>query len=161
MYEYIFSLTWICFCSCNCNSQTPPTMKVAVGGDQSYLTTVLCCFVEQLASKTSDWLSYIRFLIIPIGAPITHTHTHAHSNVTVLNSVITVQLQLCCCSCYKAAHQACRRKNKHQLCFIFLPTWQSADFSSRVGGGNSGAVNISGLLLHKRTSEWWWTETMI
>uniref|UniRef100_A0A669B4C3 Phosphofurin acidic cluster sorting protein 1 n=1 Tax=Oreochromis niloticus TaxID=8128 RepID=A0A669B4C3_ORENI len=52
---------------CNCNSQTPPTMKVAVGGDQSYLTTVLCCFVEQLASKTSDWLSYIRFLIIPIG----------------------------------------------------------------------------------------------
>uniref|UniRef100_A0AAZ1XZ31 Phosphofurin acidic cluster sorting protein 1 n=1 Tax=Oreochromis aureus TaxID=47969 RepID=A0AAZ1XZ31_OREAU len=57
---------------CNCNSQTPPTMKVAVGGDQSYLTTVLCCFVEQLASKTSDWLSYIRFLIIPIGATNTN-----------------------------------------------------------------------------------------
>uniref|UniRef100_A0A3Q3N486 Phosphofurin acidic cluster sorting protein 1-like n=1 Tax=Mastacembelus armatus TaxID=205130 RepID=A0A3Q3N486_9TELE len=53
---------------CNCNSQTPPTVKVAVGGDQSYLSTVLCCFVEQLASKTSDWLNYIRFLILPIGS---------------------------------------------------------------------------------------------
>ncbi|XP_072240111.1 phosphofurin acidic cluster sorting protein 1-like [Leuresthes tenuis] len=52
---------------CNCNSQTPPTVKVAVGGDQSYLSTVLYCFVEQLASKTPDWLSYIRFLIIPVG----------------------------------------------------------------------------------------------
>ncbi|XP_067441876.1 phosphofurin acidic cluster sorting protein 1-like [Thunnus thynnus] len=52
---------------CNCNSQTPPTVKVAVGGDQSYLSTVLCCFVEQLASKTPDWLNYVRFLILPVG----------------------------------------------------------------------------------------------
>ncbi|KAM7419970.1 hypothetical protein PAMA_016873 [Pampus argenteus] len=52
---------------CNCNSQTPPTIKVAVGGDQSYLSTVLCCFVEQMASKTPDWLSYVRFLILPVG----------------------------------------------------------------------------------------------
>ncbi|XP_047434339.1 phosphofurin acidic cluster sorting protein 1-like isoform X5 [Mugil cephalus] len=52
---------------CNCNSQTPPTVKVAVGGDQVYLSTVLCCFVEQLASKTPDWLSYVRFLILPVG----------------------------------------------------------------------------------------------
>ncbi|XP_070772574.1 phosphofurin acidic cluster sorting protein 1 [Enoplosus armatus] len=53
---------------CNCNSQTPPTVKVAVGGDQSYLSTALCCFVEQLASKTPDWLNYVRFLILPVGA---------------------------------------------------------------------------------------------
>ncbi|CAK6978727.1 phosphofurin acidic cluster sorting protein 1-like [Scomber scombrus] len=52
---------------CNCNSQTPPTVKVALGGDQSYLSTVLCCFVEQLASKTPDWLNYVRFLILPVG----------------------------------------------------------------------------------------------
>lgn len=44
-------------------------MKVAVGGDQSYLSTVLCCFVEQLASKTPDWLNYIRFLVLPLGMP--------------------------------------------------------------------------------------------
>uniref|UniRef100_A0A3Q4B205 Phosphofurin acidic cluster sorting protein 2-like n=1 Tax=Mola mola TaxID=94237 RepID=A0A3Q4B205_MOLML len=53
---------------CNCNAQTPPTMKVAVAGDQSYLSTILRFFVEQLANKTPDWLSYIRFLLIPIGS---------------------------------------------------------------------------------------------
>ncbi|XP_059186441.1 phosphofurin acidic cluster sorting protein 1 [Centropristis striata] len=52
---------------CNCNSQTPPPVKVAVGGDQSYLSAVLSCFVDQLASKTPDWLSYVRFLVLPIG----------------------------------------------------------------------------------------------
>uniref|UniRef100_A0A8D3DJ34 Phosphofurin acidic cluster sorting protein 1-like n=1 Tax=Scophthalmus maximus TaxID=52904 RepID=A0A8D3DJ34_SCOMX len=56
------------FCLCNCNSQTPPPVKVAVGGDQSYLSTVLGCFVEQLASKTPDWLNYVRFLVVPVGA---------------------------------------------------------------------------------------------
>ncbi|KAJ8285016.1 hypothetical protein COCON_G00038660 [Conger conger] len=53
---------------CNCNAQTPPTIKVAVTGDQSYLSTVLRFFVEQLANKTPDWLSYIRFLVIPVGS---------------------------------------------------------------------------------------------
>ncbi|XP_036402954.1 phosphofurin acidic cluster sorting protein 2-like isoform X1 [Megalops cyprinoides] len=53
---------------CNCNAQTPPTIKVAVAGDQSYLSTILRFFVEQLANKTPDWLSYIRFLVIPIGS---------------------------------------------------------------------------------------------
>lgn len=42
-------------------------MKVAVAGDQSYLSTILRFFVEQLANKTPDWLTYIRFLVIPIG----------------------------------------------------------------------------------------------
>ena len=55
-------------CSCNCNSQTPPTLKVALAGDQSYVSAALCCFVEHLASKTPDWLNYIRFLVIPVGA---------------------------------------------------------------------------------------------
>ncbi|XP_076830585.1 phosphofurin acidic cluster sorting protein 2 isoform X2 [Brachyhypopomus gauderio] len=53
---------------CNCNAQTPPTVKVGVAGDQSYLSTVLRLFVEQLANKTPDWLSYIRFLVIPLGS---------------------------------------------------------------------------------------------
>ncbi|XP_051549415.1 phosphofurin acidic cluster sorting protein 2-like isoform X2 [Myxocyprinus asiaticus] len=52
---------------CNCNAQTPPTIKVAIVGDQGYLSTILRCFVEQLANKTPDWLSYIRFLVIPVG----------------------------------------------------------------------------------------------
>ncbi|XP_056616522.1 phosphofurin acidic cluster sorting protein 2 [Triplophysa dalaica] len=53
---------------CNCNAQTPPTIKVAVAGDQGYLSTVLRFFVDLLANKTPDWLSYIRFLIIPLGS---------------------------------------------------------------------------------------------
>ncbi|XP_023652056.2 phosphofurin acidic cluster sorting protein 2 [Paramormyrops kingsleyae] len=53
---------------CNCNAQTPPTIKVAVAGDQSYLSTILRFFVEQLANKTPDWLSYIRFLVVPFGS---------------------------------------------------------------------------------------------
>ncbi|XP_072406089.1 phosphofurin acidic cluster sorting protein 2-like isoform X2 [Chiloscyllium punctatum] len=53
---------------CNCNSQMPPPVKVALAGDQSFLSTILRFFVEQLASKTPDWLNYIRFLIVPLGS---------------------------------------------------------------------------------------------
>ncbi|XP_043551032.1 phosphofurin acidic cluster sorting protein 2-like [Chiloscyllium plagiosum] len=52
---------------CNCNSQMPPPVKVALAGDQSFLSTILRFFVEQLASKTPDWLNYIRFLIVPLA----------------------------------------------------------------------------------------------
>ncbi|XP_026549762.1 phosphofurin acidic cluster sorting protein 2-like [Notechis scutatus] len=53
---------------CNCNSHMPPPVKVAVAGDQSYLSIVLRFFVEQLASKTPDWLNYLRFLVVPLGS---------------------------------------------------------------------------------------------
>uniref|UniRef100_A0A8C8VQV8 Phosphofurin acidic cluster sorting protein 2 n=1 Tax=Pelusios castaneus TaxID=367368 RepID=A0A8C8VQV8_9SAUR len=52
---------------CNCNSHVPPPVKVAVAGDQSYLSIVLQFFVEQLAGKTPDWLTYLRFLVVPLG----------------------------------------------------------------------------------------------
>lgn len=55
------------FGSCNCNSHMPPPVKVVVAGDQSYLSVVLRFFVEQLASKTPDWLNYLRFLLVPLG----------------------------------------------------------------------------------------------
>ncbi|XP_075782039.1 LOW QUALITY PROTEIN: phosphofurin acidic cluster sorting protein 2-like [Pelodiscus sinensis] len=53
---------------CNCNAHVPPPVKVAVAGDQSYLSIVLRFFVEQLASKTPDWLNYLRFLVVPLGS---------------------------------------------------------------------------------------------
>ncbi|XP_067148777.1 phosphofurin acidic cluster sorting protein 1 isoform X1 [Apteryx mantelli] len=53
---------------CNCNSHMPPPVKVVVAGDQSYLSVVLRFFVEQLASKTPDWLNYLRFLLVPLGS---------------------------------------------------------------------------------------------
>ncbi|NWH59925.1 PACS1 protein, partial [Geococcyx californianus] len=43
-------------------------VKVVVAGDQSYLSVVLRFFVEQLASKTPDWLNYLRFLLVPLGS---------------------------------------------------------------------------------------------
>ncbi|ELV09543.1 Phosphofurin acidic cluster sorting protein 1 [Tupaia chinensis] len=53
---------------CNCNSSMPRPVKVAAVGGQSYLSSILRFFVKSLASKTSDWLSYMRFLIIPLGS---------------------------------------------------------------------------------------------
>ncbi|XP_042292773.1 phosphofurin acidic cluster sorting protein 2 isoform X2 [Thunnus albacares] len=53
---------------CNCNSQTPIPIKIAVAGAQHYLSAVLRLFVDHLSSKTPDWLGYMRFLIIPLGA---------------------------------------------------------------------------------------------
>ncbi|XP_032871120.1 phosphofurin acidic cluster sorting protein 1-like [Amblyraja radiata] len=52
---------------CNCNAQMPRPVKVAAVGGQSYLAAVLRFFVEQLANKTSDWLTYLRFLVVPLG----------------------------------------------------------------------------------------------
>ncbi|XP_072313259.1 phosphofurin acidic cluster sorting protein 2 isoform X7 [Eucyclogobius newberryi] len=53
---------------CNCNSQTPIPIKIAVAGAQHYLSSVLRLFVDHLSHKTPDWLGYMRFLIIPLGA---------------------------------------------------------------------------------------------
>ncbi|XP_060781051.1 phosphofurin acidic cluster sorting protein 2 isoform X2 [Neoarius graeffei] len=53
---------------CNSNSITPSPVKIAVAGAQHYLSTVLRLFVDHLTHKTPDWLGYLRFLIIPLGA---------------------------------------------------------------------------------------------
>uniref|UniRef100_A0A670JQA6 Phosphofurin acidic cluster sorting protein 1 n=1 Tax=Podarcis muralis TaxID=64176 RepID=A0A670JQA6_PODMU len=53
---------------CNCNSSMPRPVKVVSIGGQSYLSSILRFFVKQLANKTSDWLSYMKFLIIPLGS---------------------------------------------------------------------------------------------
>ena len=53
--------------SCNCNSSMPRPVKVAALGGQTYLSSILRFFVKSLASKTSDWLGYMRFLTIPLG----------------------------------------------------------------------------------------------
>lgn len=60
-------LTVPLFPSCNCNSSMPRPVKVAALGGQTYLSSILRFFVKSLASKTSDWLGYMRFLIIPLG----------------------------------------------------------------------------------------------
>ncbi|XP_076018557.1 phosphofurin acidic cluster sorting protein 1 isoform X2 [Genypterus blacodes] len=53
---------------CNVNSSMPRAVKVAAVGGQSYLGAILQFFVTQLANKTSDWLSHMRFLVVPLGS---------------------------------------------------------------------------------------------
>lgn len=67
-------------------------MKVAVAGDQSYLSTILRFFVEQLANKTPDWLSYIRFLVIPLGKS---THPAPSLTHTTLQRSTLAEVPLC------------------------------------------------------------------
>lgn len=50
----------------------PRPVKVAAVGSQSYLSSILRFFVKSLASKTPDWLGYMRFLIIPLGNVCQH-----------------------------------------------------------------------------------------
>lgn len=65
---FIFSLFLLNSHSCNCNSIMPKPVKVVAVGGQSYLGAVLRFYVSQLANKMSDWLSHMKFLVVPIGA---------------------------------------------------------------------------------------------
>ncbi|KAM9406926.1 phosphofurin acidic cluster sorting protein 1 isoform 2-T2 [Salvelinus alpinus] len=65
---------------CNCNSSMPRPVKVAVVGSQSYLGAILQFFVTQLASKTSDWLNHLRFLVVPLGSHPVAKHLGAIDN---------------------------------------------------------------------------------
>ncbi|XP_030638011.1 phosphofurin acidic cluster sorting protein 1a [Chanos chanos] len=53
---------------CNCNATMPKPVKVVAVGGQSYLGAILRFYVSQLANKTSDWLSHMRFLVVPLGS---------------------------------------------------------------------------------------------
>ncbi|CDQ73723.1 unnamed protein product [Oncorhynchus mykiss] len=72
---------------CNCNSSTPPPVKVVVAGGQSYLGAILHFFVTQLANKTSDWLSLIRFLVVPLGERETELRLYIHVSISTKNHV--------------------------------------------------------------------------
>uniref|UniRef100_A0A8C9XN78 Phosphofurin acidic cluster sorting protein 1 n=1 Tax=Sander lucioperca TaxID=283035 RepID=A0A8C9XN78_SANLU len=65
---------------CNCNSSMPRAVKVAAVGSQSYLGAILQFFVTQLASKTSDWLNHMRFLVVPLGSHPVAKHLGALDN---------------------------------------------------------------------------------
>ncbi|KAJ3585549.1 hypothetical protein NHX12_014268 [Muraenolepis orangiensis] len=78
----------VCTCSaaeiqavlCNCNSSMPRAVKVVAVGSQSYLGAILQFFVTQLANKTSDWLSHIKLLVVPLGSHPVAKHLGALDN---------------------------------------------------------------------------------
>uniref|UniRef100_A0A671Q2N3 Phosphofurin acidic cluster sorting protein 1-like n=1 Tax=Sinocyclocheilus anshuiensis TaxID=1608454 RepID=A0A671Q2N3_9TELE len=65
---FIFSLFLLNSHSCNCSSIMPKPVKVVAVGGQSYLGAVLRFYVSQLANKMSDWLSHMKFLVVPVGS---------------------------------------------------------------------------------------------
>lgn len=55
------------FISCNTHSASPPHLSVAIAGTESYISSVLQPYVEHFSSKPSDWQTFLRFLLIPLG----------------------------------------------------------------------------------------------
>lgn len=53
---------------CNSCPKPPPQMKLLLAGTDSYVNNVLRHYIDQLSSKPPDWISYIRFYIIPLGS---------------------------------------------------------------------------------------------
>ena len=52
--------------SCNCTAKPPPPVKVVLMGPDSYVNSVLRCYVEQFSSKPPDWKNYLKFYIVPL-----------------------------------------------------------------------------------------------
>ena len=53
--------------SCSTNSASPPHLSVAIAGAESYISEVLQAYVEHFSSKPSDWQTFLRILLIPLG----------------------------------------------------------------------------------------------
>jgi len=42
-------------------------MKLALVGGDAYISAVLRPYVEFFSTKSPDWLTYVRFLVVPFG----------------------------------------------------------------------------------------------
>ncbi|NXC51359.1 PACS1 protein, partial [Penelope pileata] len=45
-------------------------LKVVAVGDSGYHSALLRCFVHHLGAKSPEWLRYLRFLLVPLGAGV-------------------------------------------------------------------------------------------
>ncbi len=52
---------------CNTQTMSPPSVRVALIGSDTFINSVLRPYVELFSSKPPDWQGYIKFFIIPIG----------------------------------------------------------------------------------------------
>ncbi|XKL59621.1 hypothetical protein PGB90_000637 [Kerria lacca] len=51
---------------CNTCPKPPPQMKLLLAGSDYYINTILRHYIDQLSSKPPDWISYIKFFVIPL-----------------------------------------------------------------------------------------------
>eukprot|EP00057_Strongylocentrotus_purpuratus_P010766 XP_011665240.1 PREDICTED: phosphofurin acidic cluster sorting protein 2 [Strongylocentrotus purpuratus] len=52
---------------CNQNARVLSPIKIGVCGSDSYIGSVLKPYVEQFSAKSSEWLNYVKFYIVPTG----------------------------------------------------------------------------------------------
>ncbi|XP_071501473.1 phosphofurin acidic cluster sorting protein 2-like isoform X1 [Diadema antillarum] len=52
---------------CNQNAKVLSPIKIGVCGSDGYMGTVLKSYVEQFSAKSSEWLNYVKFYIVPAG----------------------------------------------------------------------------------------------
>jgi hypothetical protein len=52
---------------CNTQTMSPPSVRVALIGSDTFINSVLRPYVEVFSSKPPDWQGYIKFFIIPLG----------------------------------------------------------------------------------------------
>ncbi|XP_046635823.1 phosphofurin acidic cluster sorting protein 2-like isoform X6 [Daphnia pulicaria] len=71
---------------CNCSAKPPPAVKVVLMGPDSYVNSVLRCYVEQFSSKPPDWKNYLKFYIVPL---VTNSGSSAGTNNNSGNGIGT------------------------------------------------------------------------
>ena len=64
--SFFFPFLTMIHSSCNCTAKPPPPVKVVLMGPDSYVNSVLRCYVEQFSSKPPDWKNYLKFYIVPL-----------------------------------------------------------------------------------------------
>ena len=52
---------------CHTQTQSPPSVRVALIGSDTFVNSVLRPYVEVFSSKPPDWQGYLKFFIIPLG----------------------------------------------------------------------------------------------
>lgn len=52
---------------CHTQTQSPPSVRVALIGSDTFINSVLRPYVEVFSSKPPDWQGYLKFFIIPLG----------------------------------------------------------------------------------------------
>lgn len=50
-----------------CKKSTTVLTKIAIIGNDGYVSAVLKSYVELMSSKSPEWLTYLRFLFVPFG----------------------------------------------------------------------------------------------
>lgn len=63
---------------CNTKTQSPPLVKVALIGSDTFVNSVLRPYVELFSSKPPDWQGFVKFFIVPLGVNTVSKYIGSH-----------------------------------------------------------------------------------